>query len=69
MRYALMGSRNIPALKTFKSVDNSKIKEFVTNLGLSPEIESNKIHEAHSIGGYNGESPVTLAAAYAAFWK
>ena len=67
MRYALMGSRNIPALKTFKSVDNSKIKEFVTNLGLSPEIESNKIHEAHSIGGYNGESPVTLAAAYAAF--
>lgn len=67
MRYALMTSRNVPALKTFQQVDNSKVKEFVTNLGLSPEIEGNKIHEAHSIGGYNGESPVTLAAAYASF--
>lgn len=67
MRTSLMGSRNIPALKTFKNVENSKIREFVTNLGLSPEIESNKVHEAHSIGGYNGESPLTVAAAYAAF--
>lgn len=25
------------------------------------------LHEAHSIGGYNGESPLTMAAAYAAF--
>jgi penicillin-binding protein 1A len=25
------------------------------------------IHEAHAIGGYNGESPIKMAAAYAAF--
>ncbi len=74
IRQALVESRNIPALKTFKSVKNSDIKEFVTNLGLSPEIASNDmLHEAHSIGGYGnskdktGESPMTLAAAYAAF--
>lgn len=67
MRTALIGSRNIPALKTFKKIENNKIKTFVTNLGLSPEIESNKVHEAHSIGGYNGESPLSVAAAYAAF--
>lgn len=94
MRTALKGSRNIPALKTFKAVNKSKIIEFVTNLGLTPEIYScdkgyyrdgkiciNKedpddvkdanvsdtLHEAHAIGGYNGESPLTLTAAYAAF--
>jgi len=66
-RTALAGSRNIPALKTFQQVSNKNIKTFVTNLGLSPEIESNMIHEAHSIGGYNGESPLTMSAAYAAF--
>ncbi len=26
-----------------------------------------KLHEAHAIGGYNGESPLTMANAYAAF--
>lgn len=25
------------------------------------------MHEAHSIGGYNGESPLTMATAYVAF--
>ncbi len=97
IRYSLSDSRNIPALKTFKSVDKAKIIEFVTNLGLTPEIyscdegyelnkkvctktdektgevitvdakKSSTLHEAHAIGGYNGESPLTLAAAYAAF--
>ena len=96
IRIALRGSRNIPALKTFKKNDKSKVVEFVTNLGLSPEIcnkgyEYNRdtkmcikrdpdtkeiieqvahnttLHEAHAIGGYNGESPLTLASAYAAF--
>lgn len=67
LREALRVSRNVPALKTFQAVDNKKIKEFVTNLGLSPEISNGIIHEAHSIGGYNGESPLTLSAAYAAF--
>ena len=68
IRQALVDSRNIPALKTFQSVPNSDIKNFVTKLGLSPEVASNgKIHEAHAIGGYTGESPMTVAAAYAAF--
>ena len=57
-------SRNIPALKTFKLLDKNQLKEFVTSLGLSPE---EYLHEAHSIGGYNGESPLSMAAAYAAF--
>lgn len=57
-------SRNIPALKTFKNVDKANIQKFVTSLGLSPE---SYLHEAHAIGGYNGESPLSMAAAYAAF--
>ena len=94
MRTALSGSRNIPALKTFKANNKANIIEFVTNLGLTPEIyscpsgytrdrkicinsedpndviDANKattLHEAHAIGGYNGESPYSMAAAYAAF--
>ena len=67
MREALRVSRNIPALKAFQSVKNSQIKEFATNLGLSPELENGIVHEAHSLGGYTGESPLTMAAAYAAF--
>ena len=38
MRTALSGSRNIPAIKTFKKNDKAEIIEFVTNLGLTPEI-------------------------------
>ena len=38
MRRALSTSRNIPALKAFQQVDNKKIAEFVTGLGLTPEI-------------------------------
>lgn len=38
LRRALSASRNIPALKAFQQVDNNKIKEFVTNLGITPEI-------------------------------
>ena len=94
MRVALKGSRNIPALKAFKKNNKSQIIEFVTNLGLTPEIYScndgyslegkycinnedpddvidanraNTLHEAHAIGGYTGESPLTMAAAHAAF--
>lgn len=66
-RTALAGSRNIPALKVFQSVKKTNIIEFTKNLGLSPELSGNSLHEAHSIGGYNGESPMTVAAAYAAF--
>ena len=38
LRRALSASRNIPALKAFQKVENEKVKEFVTNLGITPEI-------------------------------
>ena len=93
-RVALAGSRNIPALKVFKKNNKQNIIDFVTKLGLTPEIyscnsgykldgkkcinienpddivnanQAKTLHEAHAIGGYNGESPLTLVAAYAAF--
>ena len=64
IRTQLKLSRNIPALKTFQKVDKEKINNFVKSLGLHPE---SNLHEAHSIGGYNGENPLRMAAAYAAF--
>lgn len=68
LRRALSASRNIPALKAFQQVDNKKIIEFVTNLGIPAEIENGKIHEAHSIGAFSpGVSPLQMSAAYAAF--
>ncbi len=67
LRHALAHSRNIPALKAFQQVDNKKIIEFVTNLGITPEISNGRIHEAHSLGAFNGASPLQMAAAYAAF--
>lgn len=68
LRYALRDSRNAPALKTFQSVDNEKIKDFVTKLGITPEVDSSGyIHEAHSIGAFDGTSPLQLAGAYQAF--
>ena len=67
LRTALYTSRNIPALKAFQQVDNKKIIEFATNLGIEPEIEGGKIHEAHSIGAFTGVNPLQMAAAYAAF--
>ncbi|MDD3341871.1 MAG: transglycosylase domain-containing protein [Bacilli bacterium] len=67
-REAITDSRNIPALKAFQQNKNSNVKKFVLSLGLSPELGSNGVlHEAHAIGGYNGESPLTLSAAYTAF--
>jgi len=67
IRQALVDSRNIPALKTFQSVKNSDVLNFVTKLGLSPEVSNGTLHEAHAIGGYNGENPLSVASAYAAF--
>ncbi len=67
MRKALSTSRNIPALKAFQQVDNSKIIEFVTGLGIEPEISNGMIHEAHAIGAFTGVSPLQMSAAYAAF--
>ncbi|HOZ53980.1 MAG TPA: transglycosylase domain-containing protein [Bacilli bacterium] len=65
---ALGMSRNIPALIAFQKLDNKKIVEFVTSLGITPEISDvGTIHEAHSIGAFNGASPLKMAAAYSAF--
>ncbi len=66
IRTQLKLSRNIPALKTFQKLDKNKISTFVTKLGLHPD-NQNGLYESHSIGGYNGENPLTMAAAYAAF--
>jgi len=65
LRKALDQSRNIPALKAFQNVNNKKIIEFVQSVGLNPEIDGGRIHEAHSIGGYNGTSPLEMAGAFA----
>ena len=67
IRRALSLSRNIPALKAFQQVDKSKIIEFVTGLGIEPEIENNTIHEAHALGAFTGVNSLDMAAAYAAF--
>lgn len=67
MREALSASRNISALKAFQKNKNSNINKFVTSLGLHPENSDGFVHEAHSIGGYTGENPLTMAGAYAAF--
>ena len=67
LRRALSLSRNIPALKAFQQLDKNKVIEFVTNLGIEPEIENGTIHEAHSIGAFTGVNAVQMSAAYAAF--
>lgn len=69
LRTALAQSRNVPALKAFQAVDNEDIYNFVTSLGLTPETSNNStyLHEAHSIGAFNGSNPLEMAAAYAAF--
>lgn len=70
LRQCLVQSRNTCALQAFKKVKNSNINKFVTSLGITPEYlnpNSTYINEAHSIGGFNGVSPLELAGAYAAF--
>ncbi len=79
MYQALGLSRNVTALKTFQQVSkeagNDKIIKFATSLGITPEIENGRIHEAHSIGSFTGStkkgesrnSPMTMAGAYQAF--
>jgi len=67
LRDSLALSRNVPALKAFQQVDNKKILAFAQSLGLSPEIDNGKLHEAHSIGAFTGASPLEMAAAYQAF--
>ena len=66
-KVALAQSRNIPALYTFQQLSQDQIKEFVTNLGITPAYESGYINESHSIGGFDGVNPLQMSAAYAAF--
>ena len=70
LRQALAQSRNIPALKAFQQVNNAQILSFAQSLGISLEpdsIKGNYLHEAYSIGSFNGSNPWEMAAAYAAF--
>ena len=68
LRYSLRDSRNVPALLAFREVDNDKILEFVTSLGITPEVdETGWLHEAHSVGAFNGSNPLEMSGAYAAF--
>lgn len=64
---ALATSRNIPALYTFQQLTQEQIKEFVTNLNITPAYENGYINESHSIGGFDGVNPLQMATAYAAF--
>ena len=64
LRTALSRSRNIPALKAFQKVDNKKIVDYVTSIGITPEISNGSIHEAHAIGSFTGSNPLSMAGAY-----
>ena len=66
-KVALAQSRNIPALYAFQQLKQEQIKEFVTNLNITPGYENGYINESHSIGGFNGVNPLQMAAAYATF--
>ena len=69
MRTALVNSRNIPALRTFKAVaeeDKNLISDFVHSLGIN---YGGDLYEAASIGGFEGVSPLQMSAAYAAFGR
>lgn len=67
LRNALSLSRNTPALRTFQQVKNSDILSLVQKLGIKPEIENGKIHQAHALGSFTATSPLELGAAYGAF--
>lgn len=70
LRTALAQSRNVPALKAFQQVNNKKIMQFAQSLGISLEkdsIEKGFLHEAYSVGSFNGSNPLEMAGAYAAF--
>lgn len=64
MREALYNSRNIPAIKAFKEVGTSKVKEFISGFGLKPD----DLYESDAIGGGSVNlSPIDMSAIYASF--
>ena len=70
MRRALVGSRNIPALKAFQAVadDNiENIRTFVHGLGIDYGEEGP--YESASIGAFDGVNPLQMSAAYAAYGR
>lgn len=65
---ALAESRNITALQAFQATSQAQKYEFVTNLGITPELSGDgQIMESASIGAFEGTSPVEMAGAYGAF--
>lgn len=66
-RTALANSRNIPALQAFQATTQQQKYDFVTGLGVTPELHDNIILESSSIGAFNGTNPLEMSAAYAAF--
>ncbi len=64
---ALANSRNIPALQAFQATTQEQKYEFVTNLGITPELHDGQILESSAIGAFNGVSPMELSAAYGTF--
>ena len=70
LRTALAQSRNVPALKAFQQTSQEQKINFVKSLGISLAKEDEGkgyLHEAYSIGSYNGSNPMEMAGAYAAF--
>ena len=63
IRRALEWSRNIPALKAFQAVGADNAQAFAAGVG----IDIDPIYESAAIGGFDGVSPLQMAAAYAAF--
>ncbi|MBQ0139587.1 MAG: PBP1A family penicillin-binding protein [Kurthia sp.] len=64
MREALYNSRNIPAIKAFKEVGTSKVKEFIEGFGLEPD----ELYESDAIGGGSVNlSPIDMSGIYASF--
>lgn len=64
---ALAKSRNIPALQAFQATTQQQKYEFVTNLGITPELHDKEILESSAIGAFDGVTPMELSAAYATF--
>lgn len=70
MRRALVGSRNIPALKAFQAVSDDNIdnlRNFVHALGI--DYGSEGPYESASIGSFDGVNPLQMSAAYATFGR
>lgn len=69
-RRALVGSRNIPALKAFQAVSKDHMEDlrnFVHGLGINYGPEGP--YESASIGSFDGVNPLTMSAAYAAYGR